>query len=73
MTAPPTWRDLGLRARRLGVKLEHGPHEARVSCAFDWNTFTSWLGHRADQVILRTAIAAALEQLERPTRRGRKR
>lgn len=67
-TDPPTWRDLGRRARRLGVKLQHGPHEAalvsRAIRPIEFCRFRSWLGG-TDSHILRTAVAAALEQLER--------
>lgn len=64
---PPTWRALAARARRLGVNVDHGRHEAslfREADAIDCR-FTSWTGsNAADSIILRTAVAAALEQLE---------
>lgn len=71
---PPTWRALAARARRLGSTLQHGRHEASligpssdapaiaglVDCRF-----VSWtISIGADSIILRTAVAAALEQLE---------
>lgn len=67
MTTPPTWRALAARARRLGIKVDHGRHEAAI---FDPDQskecrFVSWTGSNAtDAIILRSAIAAALEQLE---------
>lgn len=75
MTPPPTWRDLGRRARRLGINLQHGRHEAslvgpsldhpRQDVAPTDCRFVSWTTcNAADSIILRTAIAAALEQLE---------
>lgn len=54
MTTPPTWRDLGRRARRIGATLQQGRHEA-VLVGIDRDRHA---------IILRTAVAAALEQLE---------
>lgn len=81
MTTPPTWRDLGRRAKQLGLLLDHGDHEAQILSRFEPGKsfavqeadFRSFIGRRRDALILRTAVAAALEQLERPTRRGRTR
>lgn len=71
MKAPPTWRDLMQRATRLALKLEHGRHVAslvgpRTSDPLVDCRFVSWTGRDpADAIILRTAVAAALEQMER--------
>ena len=64
---PPTWRELERRARRLGLAIEHGLHEAQLYGADMEVVFGagSWLGRRADALILRTAVAAALEQPKR--------
>lgn len=59
MTAPPTWRDLGRRARRLGASISY-LNIGRVELA----RFASWTSPRADSIILRTAVAAALQQPE---------
>lgn len=64
--APPTWRTLAARARRMEVAITHGPHEAVVmSQRGEVARFASWVSRTADSIILRTAVAAALEQLER--------
>lgn len=65
MTAPPTWRDLGRRARQLGLRLAHGRHGAWLRGRDYYLGIDSWVTHRADAIILRTAVAAALEQLEK--------
>lgn len=67
MNLPPTWRDLGRRARRLGMTLSHGPHDAMLFAngRMEMARVASWLCRRADAIILRTAVAAALEQLYR--------
>lgn len=64
MTAPPTWRDLGRRAARLGMTLHYGDHAAWLWLD-EVQTFSaeSWYGHRRDRAILRAAVAAALEQM----------
>lgn len=71
MTSPPTWRQLESRARALGAVVEHGQHEARIMrprgemiLAGEVVYAESWLG-KPDAVILRTAIAAALSEMER--------
>lgn len=51
MTAPPTWRDLGRRARRQGLGLYHDKHQAQILS-------------RIAPHILRSAVAAALDHLE---------
>lgn len=61
MTTPPTWRDLGRRARRLGRTMQAGEHTARIVGHL---YVESWLNRRKASIILRTAVAAALEQLE---------
>lgn len=61
MKSPPTWRTLAARARRLKVTMQAGEHTARVVGQF---YVESWLNRRAASIILRTAVAAALEQLE---------
>ena len=66
MTLPPTWRVLGRRAHRLGLIFEYGRHEAAIrdaSATIDCR-FVSWTRDATDAIILRTAVAAALEQLE---------
>jgi hypothetical protein len=68
-TTPPTWRDLGRRARRLGLVMNHGRHEATLLGPASTGSidcrFISWTRtDGADAIILRTAVAAALEQLE---------
>jgi hypothetical protein len=63
----PVWRELAARARFLGLKLEHRRHEASIlgpdgtpDCRF-----VSWsYSDAVDAIILRTAVAATLEQLE---------
>lgn len=66
MTTPPTWRDLGRRARQLGFSIEHNRHEATLrnfagEAEIDLDSFH---GHRLDDAIQRAMVAAALEQLE---------
>ena len=62
--ATPTWRELGRRARRLGIRIEHGRHEASMRGP-DWLEcrFVLW-ATADDSIALRAAIAATLEQLE---------
>lgn len=64
MKPPPTRRALSARARRLGVLVDYGPHEAGITAHASVAHFTSWLGRRRDSIVLRSAVAAALEQLE---------
>lgn len=72
--SPPTWRTLAARARRLKLRLDvqEGRHKHEVAIADPVADsalvqFASWVGVK-DDAILRTAVAAALEQLE--DRRG---
>lgn len=58
---PPTWRALAARARRLGWTMQAGEHTARIVGHL---YVESWLSRRKSSIILRTAVAAALEQLE---------
>ena len=67
MKPPPTWRAIAVRARRLGLQIQHGRHEASLlgpAGSIDCR-FVSWTYRDAvDAIILRTAVAAVLEQLE---------
>lgn len=64
-TSPPTWRQLATVARRLGVKLNYGRHEAavlsdRVDCRF-----IAWTGsNAADGRVLRRAVTITFLELE---------
>ena len=65
MKPPPTWRALAARARRKGAAVSHGRHEAvLLRPRGEVARFASWISRKADSIILRTSIAAALEQLE---------
>lgn len=62
---PPTWRELKARARAKGLRIVHGRHQATVCRGAEVRAgFASWTSRRGDRIILRTAVAAALEQLE---------
>lgn len=69
MSDLPTWRTLAARARQVRATIEGGDHEAAVHRATNSGRveiarFRSWLGRRKSDVILRAAVAAALEQME---------
>lgn len=62
---PPTWRSLAARARKLGLRLQHGRHEASLlRSGVMLHHLSTWVGNGADNFILRLSVAAALEQLE---------
>lgn len=67
MKRPPTWRALAARAHKLGLTMQHGRHEASLlgpSASIDCR-FVSWTHFDSiDARILRSAVAAALGQLE---------
>lgn len=65
---PPTWRALAARARRLGLKVEHGRSQAVIDRPMSNGGIEEMLRLESftegSNLILRTAVAAALEQLE---------
>lgn len=64
MTAP-TWRHLAARARKLGLRIDHGRHEAALLGYGADCRFVSWTSdNAADGRVLRAAVAAALAELE---------
>lgn len=58
----------------MGVRIEHGAHDASMNgpaVTGQLCRFTSWLGVRADSLVLRTATATALDQIEASSMRSR--
>lgn len=64
--SPPTWKQLDTRAKKLSVTIERNRHEARLEDhdSAERMFVSSWVSRKADSVILRAAVDAALRQME---------